>query len=317
MLTFNKLTESITLAQSNSSLLWKCNGLIIETESQTVLIDCNFDKDEITELMNFVKKPISAYFVTHIHVDHANNLHIINNFKIPIFLPYLEGKYLYNVDNLFIDSGSYEMKVENLMKELLINKYSFKNVKSFNSFKDEDFFFYDSITLKTISLPGHSPGHTGFVIHDTNNTNSDLLFVSDIGIDSFGAWYGFKYSNLSDYKNSIHKAKKIYNSGNYLLASSHSETITKKDNFVFDKIIDTINITESKLIKNLNLKTSTKLHDITLTGIYYRESSINKMNSFFKKLYYSWEFFILKNHLIDLEKQNMVKQTSNDEWILV
>ncbi|MCK5077944.1 MAG: MBL fold metallo-hydrolase, partial [Calditrichia bacterium] len=281
-----------------------------------ILIDCNFDIDEIEEIIRFVNKPIAAYFVTHTHIDHINNLHIIESLGIPIYVPTPEDKYPCNFELIFKFSGANELNASQQMKQLAFEILDYRDLKSVVPFTPGKSFTYDQIIIETIALPGHSPGHCGFLIYDKNTSTPKILFASDIGLDSFGAWYGFKNCSLKDYRISLNIIKDLYTSGDCILTSSHNKPLFKKDISVFDKIINRMNKTESRIIEKLNYENSISLKDITFTGVYYRLLNVNKLDKMYKQLYYFWEYFILKHHLHDLQERGIVKKVADDSWVL-
>jgi glyoxylase-like metal-dependent hydrolase (beta-lactamase superfamily II) len=313
MIVFKKINDWVTMAESDKVDKFKCNGLIIQTGKQSILIDCNFDKDEIGEIIEYAKTPINAYFATHMHIDHVNNLGVIEDLGIKTYAPCPENEYLKDL-NLFLEkSGTIEKGVDKELKKLFLN-YGFRELKKVLPFQPETFILYDSISIETIHLPGHSDGHSGFLIKNRRSNDPGVLFLSDLGLDSFGAWYGFNNSSVSDYKKSIKKVRKICESEKLIIASSHEDPVF--DIKILDEILMGIEKTEKILIKQLDSNSVTTLDNLLLNGLFYKKSSMDKMNPFLRKLYSFWEYFILKNQLKDLELRGKAKELSLDEWVL-
>ena len=52
--------------------------------------------------------------------------------------------------------------------------------------------------IEVLHLPGHTPGHCGFLLPDLG-----LVFSADLDLAKFGPWYGNTYSNVTDFIQSI------------------------------------------------------------------------------------------------------------------
>ena len=62
----------------------------------------------------------------------------------------------------------------------------FEELESVEGFKAGREFIFGDIIISTIPLPGHSPGHTGYVIKRNGTSYRPVLFVADIGLGEFG-----------------------------------------------------------------------------------------------------------------------------------
>ncbi|MCP4129816.1 MAG: MBL fold metallo-hydrolase [bacterium] len=322
MLTFTNLTNKVYLAVSDAPVVWKCNGLVIIGNTSTVLIDCNFSAPEIDQIYDLVKEHgnsnINTYFVTHMHVDHANNLHNWESRDVQLLCPRPEDSFVKDSSKLLQGSGSFDFNAQDAMKDFIHNYQGFKEVRTIEGFDPGDGFVFNDISIQTLHLPGHSPGHSGFVIN-TGAGERKILFVSDLGLDRFGVWYGFKYCTLKDIRESVNKVKDLYNSDDFILAGSHCDPFfEKQDDSIFPDILDKIDKTRALVLKELESRGTVKLSDITLTGLYYKAGSIKKMNPFIRNLYFFWEYFTLKNHFIEMEEEGLVfkigGEIDEEEW---
>ncbi len=309
MLHYAKLTETIDLAWSDRTVPWKCNGLVIRGKTGNVLIDCNFSDDEIEDLIKRIPGTILAYFVTHMHIDHVNNLHFWEKYHIPIHCPVPEDGYLRDFKSLLDDSGSTSYGTNDTMLTFTRDIQGFREIPGTLGFVPGTSYRFGNITIDTLHLPGHSPGHTGFIITGPKAPGEqDVLFASDIGLDDFGPWYGFDYCDLTGYRRSIALLKKIYTDGDYILAGSHLKHVTEKPSpGVFDTITGKIDRTEDRLLSAIGESGPVELSDLVLTGIYYRLSSVEKMNEFIKGLYRFWEYNALKNHVKELAGSGLIE----------
>ncbi|MGF1596651.1 MAG: MBL fold metallo-hydrolase [Acidimicrobiales bacterium] len=58
------------------------------------------------------------------------------------------------------------------------------------------------VTIEALHLPGHTRGHSGFVI-------DDVFFLSDIDLTGFGPYYGDAWSDLEQFEDSLRVARQV------------------------------------------------------------------------------------------------------------
>ncbi|WP_256095539.1 MBL fold metallo-hydrolase [Streptomyces sp. EN23] len=71
-------------------------------------------------------------------------------------------------------------------------------------FVDGSVFDLGGRTVTVVHLPGHTPGHSGFLIEPDG-----FLFVADIDLTSFGPFYGDVGSDLADFEASMRRCAEI------------------------------------------------------------------------------------------------------------
>ncbi|MEU3661880.1 MBL fold metallo-hydrolase [Streptomyces sp. NPDC032940] len=71
-------------------------------------------------------------------------------------------------------------------------------------FEDGTVFDLGGRTVTVVHLPGHTPGHSGFLIEPDG-----FLFVADIDLTSFGPFYGDVGSSLTDFESSVRRCRDI------------------------------------------------------------------------------------------------------------
>nr|WP_219905284.1 MBL fold metallo-hydrolase [Actinopolyspora mortivallis] len=72
------------------------------------------------------------------------------------------------------------------------------------AFTDGAVFDLGGRTVTVVHLPGHTAGHSGFLIEPDG-----FLFVGDIDLTSFGPYYGDVGSSLTDFEASIERCREI------------------------------------------------------------------------------------------------------------
>ena len=254
MLNYEKLEDGIFLVRSNSTFGAQCNGILIKNieNSGNILIDCNFNYNEIQELCKSLNNNIKSYFVSHTHLDHVSNLHFYEDLGVKIYCPVPEDRYLKDMNIFMKENGMVDCGIDDIFKTTIYHELNFKDIKYVNAFKPGETFNYGKIDLETIHIPGHSPGHTAFLIREKTKRRRNVLFVSDLGIEKSGPWYGLKHCSLEDYRVSIKKIEDIYLNDDVILASSHGISYFTKQLQIFKNALKRIEINEEKVLKIFN-----------------------------------------------------------------
>ena len=322
MLIYEKLEDGIYIVKSDNKFIWECNGILIKNvkDSGNILIDCNFSKGEYNQLLNDLNHKITAYFATHTHLDHVNNLHHLKRLKpdLQLYCPIPENEYLINIDNFINASGALDFGVGEPLKKYLKGLIKFNELKSVIGYHPGKIFHYGGIELKTIPALSHSPGHSVFLIQ---NITRDILFTSDMGLEDFGPWYGFKYNKLKDIRDDTEKIENLYLDNDFILASSHGDVFFKKNTYIFKQILNKINQREEDLI-NLFKKdpdVSKSLKDLALKGFIYNSKIVTKwtkLSSDMDKLISFWESYFILNHVEELLEKHIIIKVSDNRWIL-
>lgn len=316
MLTYEKLEKGIFLVRSDSLI---SNGILVKNveNSRNILIDCNFNYDEIQTLNSSLNNGIYAYYSSHTHLDHVSNLHFYEDLGIKIYCPVPEDRYLKDMTIFMKENGMVDCGVDNIFRNIIYNKLNFKNLKYSNAFKPGATFNYEKIRLETYHIPGHSPGHTAYLIRDKTKSRRKVLFVADIGIEKSGPWYGLKHCSLKDYRDSIKKIEDIYLYDDMILASGHGKSYFTKQLQIFENALKRIEINEGRVLRMFNSKNPKSLREITLKGAYYSENHIKCLPPDAKKIHFCWEWYIILHHVDELIKKEKLKEIDPEQKVFV
>jgi len=311
MLSYEKLEDRIFLVRSNSRFGPQCNGILIKNieNSGNILIDCNFNTNEIQELSDNLNNKIEAYFVSHTHLDHVSNIHFYEDHGVKIYCPIPEDRYLKDMNIFLRENGMFGFGVDEIFKNFIYKGLNFKDLTKVNAFKPNANFNYGKIILETIHIPGHSLGHTAYLIRDKTDVRRKIIFVSDLGIEKSGPWYGLKYCNLKAFRNSIKKVEDFYlNNNNIILTSGHGRSYLTKQPVIFKNALRKIKTNERKVLSMFHAEKPKGLKDITLKGVYYTEKHVSRLPKDFKKIHFCWESYIILHHINELiEKSKLIE----------
>jgi len=309
MLNYEKLEDGIFLVRSDSKFGGPCNGILINNieNSGNILIDCNFDNHEIQELYKRLNNELTAYYASHTHLDHVSNIHYYEDLGVKIYCPIPEDRYLKDMNIFMKENGMVDGGVDDIFSNMIFQGLNFKHLTRCTGFKPGTKFNYGKIVLETIQIPGHSPGQTAYLIRDKTGVRRDILFVSDLGIEKSGPWYGLKHCNLKTYRNSIEKVEDTYlhdSSDDMILASGHGKSYNMKQPEIFRNALKRIEINEGKVLSMFHAGKPTKLNDITLKGVYYSEKHNKSLFTDMKKIHFFWEWYIIFHHINELIEKN-------------
>ena len=143
--------------------------------------------------------------------------------------------------------------------------------------------------------------------------------MKNLGLETFGAWYGFKYNKLGQVRKDIKKLERMYLSDDYILVTSHGTKFFDKKPEIFKEILDKIDRNEKKVLNAFDPKIPRGLKDIALKGIIYKPESISKFSAISKdsrKLWFFWEGGFLLTHIYELVEQGKLIEVENEKWIL-
>ncbi|MFX1337813.1 MAG: MBL fold metallo-hydrolase [Promethearchaeota archaeon] len=315
MLIYEKIQDGIFLVYSDSQFWFKCNGILIKNPNLgDILIDCNcFYKKEIKEL---TKNQIDTYFVSHVHLDHVYNLHYYEEIdpKIKIYCPIPENEYLKDFNKFIKANGTLDFGIGDEFKHFAFNELNFRELNSIVGFNPGTEFEFKNLRVRTVHIPGHSPGHTAFSIEDKKYQKRKILFVSDIGLTKMGAWYGFKYSNLKDVKDSIKKIEKIYLNDDYIITSGHGPVIFEKQSNLFNDLLTKMDNIEDKLLHMLDSDKPKSLNDLIFKGLFFSENYIKSREG--DNILYFFENNMITSHMKELVEKGKVIEVAENQWTL-
>ncbi|GAB4309171.1 MAG: hypothetical protein Kow0069_08100 [Promethearchaeota archaeon] len=322
-----ELASGIFLARPSQTPKWNCNGLVISDLDPrgggSVLVDCNFPPDDAANLLDRLGGEVAAHVVTHFHLDHANMVKSWEELGVPVFAPAPEAAFFSDVGAFMRENGAVDWGIENAFRAFVEQGLKFRELDHVRPFDPEGARFrVGGGQVQTIHLPGHSPGHVGLLVDppvdavDSDSKAIKVLHVSDVGVEGLGAWYGFKYCDLSAVRSSAEKAKAAYEStrganGGVVLTAGHGEPISPAAaGDAFDSISEKIDATTRRLLEKFRGGRALGLPDLVLAGVYYRKSSMDKLGPVERGLYAFWEGWTLLHHLEELAERGVLREVS-------
>ncbi|MEO5725111.1 MAG: MBL fold metallo-hydrolase, partial [Ilumatobacteraceae bacterium] len=104
-------------------------------------------------------------------------------------------------------------------------EFHFRGVPSATGFGDGDVFDLGGVSVTVMHLPGHTRGHSAFIIEPDG-----VAFVGDIDLSSFGPYYGDHWSDLDDFVDSIARVRDL--DAAHYVTFHHKGVVTGRAEFV-------------------------------------------------------------------------------------
>ncbi len=179
-----------------------CHVYLLDGGKEKCLIDAGVGLDSEQIINNIIedgyspKNDIDFILITHAHSDHAGGAKNIRDATgAEIFAPRGEA--------VFIESGGEDLEYGLRVAKrsgIYPKDYKYKHAKVDRILDHNTKLKVGRYTLRTIQVPGHSHGITGFLVEEKPRSffSSDIVFIG--GNVGFGNWPG---CNLDNYRNNI------------------------------------------------------------------------------------------------------------------
>lgn len=191
-----------------------CNSLYIDDERKAIIDPAS---DE-TVLKKLKEKGMDVIINSHYHEDH-----FLFNYLFP------EAKFYIHKDDapcfksrkqLYYYWGLDNEEQENSFTAYFEAFHYKERVPDFE-FSDGDILDFGYTKLKVIHTPGHTPGHSAFYCKEEG-----VLFMCDFDLNSFGPWYGDRFSDIDQ---TIESMNKLLSIPAEIYITSHDAGIIKGD----------------------------------------------------------------------------------------
>ncbi|MGI6549851.1 MAG: MBL fold metallo-hydrolase [Syntrophomonadales bacterium] len=204
------------------------NGLI---DSATSEADFNFLKDQGIDIL----------LGSHGHVDHA-----LRNSEYPdarLLLNEKDHGYVASRDSFLKMLGSDIFGAENF-NNMKIDRMGYRFRPADGMHFDGQRISFGKTEVEVMHLPGHTPGHTGFVF-----PREGFVFTADIDLEPFGPWYGNMKSSVDEFLNSLERLRRM--GPDYIITGHAPEPFTSGIPKLLDSYRDVIFQRDKEIIRHL------------------------------------------------------------------
>lgn len=271
-----KLFPHISITDGVYTFPW-CNMLFIEDE-RNALVDCSAAPPQRLQLRD---KRVDVFYMTHGHCDHVS----------ATFERYPQAEILLHPADIEL-AASPELQLIQLgfdiyptpeFRAIYLDVACYHPGFATGALADGQRLSTGSVEIEVVYLPGHTDGHCGFAF-----PQHGFMFLGDIGLDRFGAWYGDTHSDIDDF---IASVRRIGDWQPDVVASSHWGVISQN---IPQRLRDYENIfyqREERIVQHLRRG----LH--TVVEIAEEKPVYGKFNEPYVGLYRMHERMMVQKHL--------------------
>jgi hydroxyacylglutathione hydrolase len=216
-------------------------SLLVSGTEETVLIDPSLS---VSQRGGVPAERVDRMLVSHAHEDHMAGCH---HFPDAALLSHTEDVDALRSLRSFLDVYGMDSNVEETWAEQLVRDFNYVARDDASGFVDgQTFDVGGGLRIEVIHLPGHSRGHSAFLVEPEG-----VLYVADIDLTAFGPYYGDHWSDLEDFERSLERVQEI--EARWYVTFHHKGIVEGQQEFrkqvqTFRSVIDT---REARLVEFL------------------------------------------------------------------
>ncbi|MEU2354859.1 MBL fold metallo-hydrolase [Streptomyces misionensis] len=169
------------------------NSVLVRGTAETLVIDPSLS-------LVGTAPPADMVLVSHAHEDHVAGL---ADYDVPVRVHQKDLAALRSRD-VMVEGYGLPPDATERTHAVLRDHFHVRDCPDATAFEDGTVFDLGKRTVTVVHLPGHTPGHSGFLIEPDG-----FLFVADIDLTSFGPYYGDISSSLTDFEASLRRSREI------------------------------------------------------------------------------------------------------------
>lgn len=235
------------------------NSVVVRGSEGTVVIDPSLT----VHALGGIGEHVDRVLISHAHEDHMAGLSVLQPGHI----------HVHHADVVGVRSMDGLMKVYGLpaddeptWRRAVADDFHFIGWTGAVGFADGELFDLGGVTVCALHLPGHTRGHSAFLIEPDG-----VAFVGDIDLSSFGPYYGDHWSDLNEFISSIDTVRQV--DAAHYVTFHHKGVVAGQADFVrqLDVFASVIDQRDDRLLALLAVPQS--LDDLVRVGIVYRPGS--------------------------------------------
>ncbi|MDJ1134241.1 MBL fold metallo-hydrolase [Streptomyces iconiensis] len=185
--------EVSVLVGANNGAYPYGNSLLVRGTTESLVVDPSLSLVDGAP-------PADAVLVSHAHEDHIAGL---GSYDVPVHVHEADLDGLRSCEALVAGFGLPPEAAE-AADAVLRDQFHVRGRPDAKGLADGTVFDLGGRTVTVVHLPGHTAGHSGFLIEPDG-----FLFVADIDLTSFGPYYGDTGSDLAAFEASMRRCREI------------------------------------------------------------------------------------------------------------
>ncbi|WP_411146214.1 MBL fold metallo-hydrolase [Streptomyces sp. x-80] len=169
------------------------NSLLVRGATESLVVDPSLSLVEAAP-------PADVVLVSHAHEDHIAGL---GSYEVPVHIHEGDLDALRSREVLVAGYG-FPPDAADAADKGMRDQFHVRGRPEAMGLEDGAVFDLGGRTVTVVHLPGHTAGHSGFLIEPDG-----FLFVADIDLTSFGPYYGDVGSSLVDFEASMRRCREI------------------------------------------------------------------------------------------------------------
>lgn len=173
------------------------NSVLVQGRRASVLLDpALVVRERAAELVGRV----DMVLLSHVHEDHLAGASLFAD--RPIHAHHCDALGVRSLEGLIEIYG--HGPHEEMTKKLVTEQFHYRARPDVVEFGEGDTFDLGGAVIRAFHAPGHTRGHTCFLIEPEG-----VLFLADLDLTNFGPYYGDAWSDLEDFVRTLEMVKKI------------------------------------------------------------------------------------------------------------
>ena len=201
------------------------NSLFIRGSEKAAIID-----PSLGMVARKSKLPVvDMMLLSHVHEDHVAGTHLFPTATCHAHEADAIGM---TSINGMLNIYGFEGSVRDELEEVILNDFFFEAREDVISYKNGEVFDLGGVTVTAMHTPGHTRGHTCFLIEwqEENGRTERFVYLGDIELTGFGPYYGDAWSSLEDFESSLEFLKTV--DAQRWLTFHHKGLIESRDEFL-------------------------------------------------------------------------------------
>lgn len=170
------------------------NTVVVRGERSSVVIDPAMSVRAAEPQLR-----VDRVLLTHAHEDHMAGVSAVVSPEVSVHVRDLPA--LQSIDGLMALYGIPSSGVA-AMTELVVERFHYRGWPDATGFVDGDVFDLGGVSVRAVHAPGHTGGHTVFVIESDDQSHRAVV-LGDIDLSSFGPYYGDAQSDLVEFESTL------------------------------------------------------------------------------------------------------------------